>query len=224
MLKRLIIGIWALGLGVSSPVLAQPQTPTAPIPEQTPRSRPSMLQVEDLPPGYRELPPEMQAEILAPLAIFSQRLAQANLKPDNFFAFIYPRPMELVLGFTSQLPNPAAQTQFDASLSQLNQPENQKALLAQLREQLKNFQGLTIQEVRPRPEFAQVANASAGMTVVIDMQGTPMKMDIISFRRGDRLAFTGVMYTEQPAPLAQVTKIAQTLDEKLVQSQSVGLR
>ncbi|MFW5666139.1 MAG: hypothetical protein ACOC2Z_11470 [Coleofasciculus sp.] len=71
-------------------------------------------------------------------------------------------------------------------------------------------------EYQPLPELNNFADTSTGFTLGIDMEGTPLQLDMATFRRGGMVAFTGVMYLNGQMPLIQVGDVAQKLDSRIV--------
>lgn len=176
------------------------------------------LTLADLPPGFQELPPELTAQIATRLEPFRQQLAKANIKPEDFFAFVNPENFQLVMGVAGDLPNQQAQTQFDASLQQLQNPELQQRLLSQLQASLKSFKGIEVVDYKSLPALNNVANASTGFTLSVKMQEQPVNFDMATFRRGQVAAFTAVMYVNGETAQVAVKDVATKLDNRIVQS------
>ncbi len=178
------------------------------------------LTVEDLPPGFTQLPPEIAAQISSQLDFFRQQLGQGTLKPENFFAFVNQRDYQIVLGFTGSLPDQPGQANFDSTLQQLQEPEVRELLLSQLRERLKAFGEVKVTAYEPIPDLNNVANASTGITLGLEMQGRPLRMDMAAFRRDAVGAFTAVMYANGGQPVVGVGDVARKLDGRIVQLSS----
>jgi hypothetical protein len=174
------------------------------------------LTVADLPPGFTALPPQIAAAIASRLDSLRQQLGQENLKPENFFAFVNQRNFQVVLGFTSKLPNQVAEENFDTSLKQLQKQEAQQQMISQLQQQLKNFGGIKVTEYNALPEFNNVANASTGMALGLEIQGQPLRLDFTAFRRNTVGAFTAVMYPNSKQPTIGLKDVAQKLDDRIV--------
>ncbi|GAB4178515.1 MAG: hypothetical protein Fur006_11010 [Coleofasciculaceae cyanobacterium] len=175
------------------------------------------LTVADLPPGFRELPPELAASIASRLEILKQELGQGNMKPENFFAFVNPQNFQIVLGFTGNLRDRVEQASFDASLEQIKQPEIQQRMMIVLQEKLKAFGEIKVTEYRLLPDLNNVANASTGMTLAMEMKGQPLRMDLAAFRRNAMGAFTAIMYANGEQPLVGVGDLARKLDLRIEQ-------
>ncbi|MBD2015510.1 hypothetical protein H6F96_16250 [Microcoleus sp. FACHB-53] len=178
---------------------------------------PATLTLEDLPPGFTELPPELATMLASRLEMLKQELGQGNMKPENFFAFVNPKNFQIVLGFTGKLPNQSEQTSFDASLDKVKQPDVQQQTLSVLQEKLKSFGEIKVTEYRPIPDLNNLANASTGMTLGIEMQGQPLRLDLAAFRRNATGALTGIMYATGEQPLVGVGDLARKLDQRIEQ-------
>ncbi|MBE9128121.1 MULTISPECIES: hypothetical protein [unclassified Coleofasciculus] len=174
------------------------------------------LTEEDLPPGFQKLPPELTASIASQFALFSQQFRQANLNPEDIFAFVNPESFQVILGFTSPLPNEPEQASFDASLQQLQQPASQQLLIDQLKKSLQVAGGVKVLEYKFLPELNNLADTSTGFTLGIDMQGQPMQLDMATFRRGEVAAFTAVIYLMGETPLIQVGDVVRKLDSRIL--------
>lgn len=183
--------------------------------EPTPAA--STLTLKDLPPGFRELPPEISAALSSRLDILGQQIGQGNLKPENFFAFVNPQDFQVVFGFTNKIPSQPQQASFDASMQQLSKPEVQQQMLAQLQERLKNMAEIKVTDYRTLAGLDDIANKSTGITVGLETKGQPLRMDIAAFRRDATGGFTAVMYPTGKPPQVAVGDVARKLDGRIVQ-------
>ncbi len=176
------------------------------------------LTLEDLPPGFQPLPPALVSQLASQFQAFSQQLAPGSLNPENFFAFVNPATFQVVLGFTGDVPEPSEQLNFDTNLQKLDDPQAQKQVIELLTEKLQEFGGIQIEDYASLPEMKTLADASAGMTMLVNMQGQPLRLDMASFRRNDVVAFTGVLYpNEQKSPI-QVGELVNKLDDQIVKT------
>jgi hypothetical protein len=176
------------------------------------------LTLEDLPPGFQQLPPAFVSQLASQFEAFSQQLAPGNLNPENFFAFVNPATFQVVLGFTGDVPEQSEQINFDANLQKLDDPQAQERVVDLLTEKLKEFGGIQIENYAPMPEMKTLADASAGMTMLVNMQGQPLRLDMASFRRNDVVAFTGVLYPNEQESVVQVGELVNKLDERIVKA------
>lgn len=176
------------------------------------------LTLEDLPPGFQELPPALAGEIATKLNSFRQQLALANIKPEDFVAFVNPQNFQVVIGVTGNLAKAQEQASFDANLQQLKKPAVQEQLLGQLRQELKSFGGVEVVNYNSLSDLNKLANASTGFGVDLNVLGQPARMDMAVFRRNAVGAFTAVMYLNGQEPTVLVGDVARKLDGKIVKS------
>ncbi|MGA9378326.1 MAG: hypothetical protein WBV73_06110 [Phormidium sp.] len=215
--------IWA---GSSIPaVLAQSTLPpaTQQIPAATTLTQPvysnAVLTVQDLPPGFKELPPEVTAQVQTQFELLSSQLAKAGMKPEKFFAFINPDTLQMVVGFTSLISNQPDQGNFDVILKQMQQPEYQQQMMNQIRESIKSNQGIKIVDYGMIPSVNNnIGETASGMTVGIDLQGQILQLDLASFRRSNVGAFTAIIYRKGDRPTVNLDAVARQLDTRIVQT------
>ncbi len=201
----------------------QPTNPTsspsvAPIKPTNLTSSPTVLTIQDLPPGYKEIPPELKKLIATQLEPFYQILTKENLPLNNFFAFIEPQKMEVVMGFTGILVSPEQQVKFDNALKEVQTPEFQQQI-TKLGQRLKSVQGVEILGYKTLPEFNNLANASTGLSLDTKIQETPVKFDVVGFRRDRLSAFTAVLYPTGNQPSVSVKDVVAKLDARTSPSQ-----
>lgn len=223
MIKRLAITLCLLtgslwGSGYVPTALAADPVPVSATAEQGLAN--TTLSLQDLPPGFKELPPQIAAEVSSKFEGLRQQLIEAGMKPNKFFAYVHPQSLQIVFGFTGTIENQPDRANFDAIIKQIQEPEYQQELIAQYREALKSRQGIEILEYGIIPELNNVAEASTGMTVSVSMQGQPLRLDVAAFRRSSVGAFTGIMYPKDRVPTAQLGAIARLLDNRILQASS----
>jgi hypothetical protein len=175
------------------------------------------LTIQDLPPGFKEIPPEIQQQISSRLDPFKQALARDNIQLDKFFAFINPDQFQVVFGFTGVLPSQPQQAKFDATVQNLQRPEVLQQQMGRLQERLKSSRTVKIVSYKSLPDLNRLANASTGLTVQFDYQGQPLQVDLAGFRRNQVGAFTGVLYSTKSLPQVAVKDVATKLDTRILQ-------
>lgn len=216
----LLLSLLTSAVFTVAPVKAVPVAQTkAPASEKL-ASAPT-LTLQDLPPGFQELPAELRPGIAAQLDIIKRVLGQQNLSLGNYFAFVNPQQLEVVLGFNTTLPNqPLALLKFDASLRQLQQPKARQQLVSQVQQGLKASPvGITVVEQAALPDLNNLANASAGMTLALQLQSLPsLRSDIVAFRRNQVGSVTAVFYLNGSKPAISLKDVATKLDDRILQS------
>ena len=189
-------------------LIAQAPNPPAPV----------TLTLQDLPPGFQEVPPQIKKQIVTWLEPFRQLLDKGNLPLDNFFAFANLQNFEVVFGFSRVLPNqPLALSIFDATLQQLQQTAAQQQLISQLRERGRTIPGIELVEYAALPELGNLANASTGLTLAAKLQGRPVRIELAGFRRNTIGAFTAVFYVDGTQPVVSLKDVASKLDNRILQ-------
>jgi hypothetical protein len=180
----------------------------------------AVLTVQDLPPGFKELPPEVAAQVQSQFEVLRAQLAKAGMKPERFFAFINPAPesLQMVVGFTGLIPNQTDQTNFDATLKQMQQPEYQQQMIAQIRESSKLTQESKIVDYSLIPSVNNIGEIATGMTVGIDLQGQVLQLDLAAFRRNNVGAFTAIIYPKGNQLSLNLDDVARKLDTRIVQT------
>lgn len=214
-----------------SPIIAQTEpsaSPQAtPAPQVTPQPQTSSkvtLTLEDLPPGFQVVPPQMTANFVEML---KKQLGQVSLNPENLFAFMSQtssstssqttsssQNAQIVVGYTGTLKE-TDREQFDDYIKKMQQPEVQEEMINQIRERLKTSTGIEIQEFSSIPELNNMGEISTGMTLKILMAGQPMRIDIGSFRRNSYGALTAVMYPDGQPPQITLSEITRKLDGRI---------
>ncbi|MDY6782040.1 MAG: hypothetical protein SW833_05715 [Cyanobacteriota bacterium] len=173
------------------------------------------LTLDDLPAGFTEIPPMMQEQLATQFQMLGQQFGPQDLELENFFVFVNPANFQVVMGFTGDLPTDSEQSQFDANLTRMENPEVQEQVLAQMQEKLGSMEGVEINSYAPLSGLNDVADASTGMMLEMTMQGQPFRVDMASFRRSSVGAFTAVMYPASSDALG-VKTLADKLDNRIL--------
>lgn len=213
LLSGFLISTSSLHAEIPSPTpLEETPVQTEPLPDA--ESVPT-LSLEDLPAGFHLLPPKFTAQIAQQLVALGQQLGQGSIDPDNLFAFIHPQSFQIILGFTGEVENAEMQAKFDNNMLSLQQPEMQQQMLSQMQQQLSAAGGVDVIDFASVPELNNIADASGGFTIGLNVQGQPFRMDLASFRRNNVTAMTAVMYLEPMGAMLPVRDVASTLDGKI---------
>ncbi|KOP23353.1 hypothetical protein AMR41_26540 [Hapalosiphon sp. MRB220] len=220
----LILSIFISAVFVAIPVQAVPSVdtrkePTSPALEKKVPIQTTTLTLQDLPSGYKEIPPELKEAIVTQLEPFKQLIAKENLPLNNFFAFIDPKKMEVVMGFTGMLANQTQQTQFDAALQQVQKPEFEKEI-KKLQQKLPSDQQVQLLGYKTLPEANKLADNSTGFSLGAKVQDLPVNFDVIGFRRSNFGSFTTIMYLTEKQPSVSIKEIVTKLDGRFLQLSS----
>jgi hypothetical protein len=229
MLKQLPFAL-CLSVFATAPMLAMPvvaQAPKPPVPQQQPQQQQPAssvvkLTLQDLPPGFQELPPEFKSVLASQLAAFQPAVPGTSQLPlENVFAFVNSQNFEVVFGFTDKLPSQTQPASFDEGLQQLQQPQVMAKLMDTLKQRLKKLPGFELVDHQVIPPQKNLGNAAAGFTVAMKMSNLPepLRMDITLFRRGNLIAATGVGYMDKTKPVVSINDAASKLDARIVKSE-----
>lgn len=176
------------------------------------------LSLKDLPVGFEEIPQEIKPQLDARLEPFKQLLAKENLPVENFFAFVEPQKLEVVMGFTGMLSEQTQQRKFDATLQQLQQPEVRRQLVSKIEEQLQQYRGIKLLEQQSLPQLENIGDTSAGLSIAVTLRKQPVRIDMGGFRRGRVGVTTAVVYLDRTVPAVPVRDVATKLDTLILQS------
>jgi len=189
------------------PTTIPPTLTVTPIntPTVTPTSGPdiskAVLSLEDLPSGFEEIS-------LDAFGLTKEDLSGDDFRIESIFTVMGTEPFELVMVFTTLLPTRLDQAGFDVSLSQ---PDF-------LMESFVGGMGaIDILEQKELAQLNDIGDASAGVTVVADLEGIPMRMDMAVFRRDIVGAFVLVMYIDGDVPVLTVDEVTNKLDDRFVE-------
>ena len=164
------------------------------------------LSLEDLPDGFMEMSP-------AELGLTKEDLSGDDFTVEDLFVFFGADPLEIIIGFTTILPTQLDQVGFDVGLAQ---PEF-------LMESLVGGMGATdILDQKELVHLNDIGDASAGLTVVADMDGIHMRMDMAVFRRDTVGVVIFVMYIDGDVPVLTIEEVATKLDDRIVDVISPG--
>lgn len=169
----------------------------------------------DLPPGFTDLPPSISAQIVSQFSALREQFGQADIPIRDRFAFFNPAQMQAVVGFTGELNTPEDQAEFDRNLAQLQNPDQQKQILAQIESRLSQIAAVEIEGYQELPNLESLADTATGFTLNLTIEGVPFQVDLISFRRDRMGAFTATLSRQSDSDLP-ILDIATTLDQKIV--------
>jgi hypothetical protein len=179
-------------------------TPTI-TPTITPTSQPDLsgavLTLDDLPPGFIAIP-------LDELGVSIDDLGGDGFEFESVFVFMDAANFEFVMGFTTLLLTGLNQAGFDVALSH---PEF-------IIEALAPGMGATgISEQEELANLDDIGDASAGLTMKVNMEGIPMRVDMAVFRRDVAGAAVLIFYIEGDVPVVAVGDAARKLDARIVE-------
>jgi len=161
-----------------------------------------VLTLEDLPPGFEEIPPEE-------FGLSKEDMSDDEFFVENIFLFMQVEPIELIMGFSILIPSTLDQLSFDVALTQ---PElfMDSFLMA--------FELGDGNDVRELPDLAIYGDTSTGFTSAADMGlGMVMRMDVAVIRRDFVGAILIIMYIDGETPVVTIDEIASKMDERIIE-------
>lgn len=172
-----------------------------------PTATPSGPALSDLVLTLADLPPGFEIVSLEDFGLTREALSGDDLTVESVFVFMEYARFEFVMGFTTLLETRLDQASFDAELGDTDYLIDAFVL------------GLGASEVLEQGEIPGLAvgDTSAGLTVVADLEGIPMRMDIVVFRRDVIGAFVLIMYLDGDVPVIPITEVAGKLDDRIVE-------
>ena len=185
-------------------------TPTATVlPTNTPTVTPTplpdlsdaVLTLQDLPSGFEEMP-------LAELGMTEADLSQEDFAVESLFAFLEAEHFEMVMGFTALLPTGVEQAGFNVVL---RHPDVLLELM------IGGMGAVDVLEQKELPDLDDIGDVSVGLTVAVDIEGIPMRIDVVVFRRDVVGAVVLVMYIDGDVPVVPVGDVARKLDNRIVE-------
>ena len=162
----------------------------------------AVLALDDLPPGFEEIPPEE-------FGLSKEDMSDDEFVVENIFLFMQVEPLELIMGFNILFPNKLDQLSFDVALTQ---PElfMESFLMA--------FELGDGNDIKELPDLAIYGDASAGFTLAADMgMGMVMRMDVAVIRRDIVGAILMIMYIDGEATTVTIDELASKMDERLIE-------
>jgi len=210
MIEKIALGLLGLAVGVvppmvllTTPVLAQSgveetRTQESVILAQAGTWADVTLRLEDLPPGFRAMPP-------ADLAKLKEDLSQDEINVENVFAFVAQEQFQLIMGITTRLETVQQQQQFDELL---RDPEKLKALLAE-----------NLQDTNVPPQalnnVSDIGDVAAGVSLQVDLDNLLARLEILVLRKNQMGAFVFVLYREGQRPLYPIAEVGRQLDQRV---------
>lgn len=210
MIEKIAVGLLGLVVGVvptigllTTPVLAQSVveekgTPESVILAQAGTWADVTLRLEDLPRGFRAMPP-------AELAKLKEDLSQDEIDVENVFAFVAQEQFQLIMGITTRLETVQQQQQFDELL---RDPEKLKALLAE------NLQETNVPP-QPLNNVSNIGDVAEGVSLQVDLDNLLARLEILVLRKNQMGAFVFVLYREGQRPLYPIAEVGRQLDRRV---------
>lgn len=212
------IALFATPTPTASPTPTATATPTvtpSPVPTDTPTPLPTdtpepsltptpdLSEVRitpfDLPRGFDPMPDAQLDQILS-------AMQGSDMEPSSAFGYITndtASRFQMLYGFISPLYTTFDQRAFDLGVS------NPDLLVTMMASALGNT---SVSDNRPISGLDDIGESRAGVTVAMSIEGVPMRMDMIMFRRGYIGAYVYTMYINGESPQITIQELATKLD------------
>ncbi|MCC3409294.1 MAG: hypothetical protein JGK17_27790 [Microcoleus sp. PH2017_10_PVI_O_A] len=190
---------------IAIPIRSLPNTLSADIPTPAADLSGLVLRLQDLPAGFREMPPATIQKLVSGLQ---------SLKPASVFAYNKSddRQFQLIIGFTKDLTNAIDRTQFDGEMgANIFAEEFSKGLnsSADKEVQFTTLTALSLEE--------KIGDVSRGWTNKGKIRGVTMNVEIAVFRRGKIGNYLIMMYLDGHKPAVTISEVARQLDKRIVE-------
>lgn len=179
---------------------------------QAPAERSLKLTLADLPQGFVEPPPAVAAQMVQQLEALSGQFQQSGVSPEDFYVYIHPTRLQIVVGFNGVVSNPE---QFDYYLTQSQQPEQQTKITALIEQRLAGMDGIDLTHYETLEAVNGVGDRAAGIHMGLTLYESQFNTDLVTFRRGNVGLFTAVMYPQDQTPLVELLTLATQLDQRI---------
>jgi hypothetical protein len=167
-----------------------------------------VLTLQDLPPGFTEMPSDYVASL-------RNKLSQGpDFKPGSIFAYqkIDSKVLELqlLIGFTVQLSDPTLQAAFDQAIGEgvfakaFSQGLNDDKKL-----QFTPPATLTLQD--------KIGEVSAGWRTQGKVENIPMNVDLALFRRGQIGVVMATIYLDGTKPTITISEAGRKFDSRMME-------
>jgi hypothetical protein len=189
---------------IAIPIRSLPNTLSADIPTPAAQLSNLVLTLEDLPTGFRELPPAAFQQLVTSLGRFKPASIFAYNKSDD-------QQSQVIIGFTMQVPNHTELAKFDAEIREGSfAKELSKGLNRGSPEgQFPNVTPLTLED--------KIGEISAGWTSIGKIQGQPVNVELAVFRRGKIVSCLMFMYLNGKKPAITMSSAARQLDKRIME-------
>jgi len=177
------------------------QAPTSTQPPKVDISS-AVLTLDDLPPGFEVLYPE-------DLGMSVDDFSDEDFQPEEVFVFINSQDFQMVIGFNFLLDNKLDRIAFDAGVSQ---PE------ITLPAMVNGMGSEDIQDEKVLEGLDDIGEKQIGMTMITDMEGVPVQVDILMFRREIIGAMLMSMVFDGDSPNITLHELGLKLDQHFEES------
>lgn len=195
-------------VSIASPAIDRSNIVSTDIPDPAADLSSLVLTLQDLPPGFTEMPSDY-------LASFRNQLSQIpDFKPASIF--VYQKidrklfELQLLLGFTVQLSDPTQQATFDRAIGEgIVAKAFFQCLNPNKESQFTHPAALTLQD--------KIGEVSAGWRSQGKIENIPMNVDLALFRRGKIGVFMTTIYLDGTKPTITISEAGRKFDSRMME-------
>ncbi len=211
LLVLLIASVLIMACGLSQSGVDEPATvDVAEMPADAPEEPTPMpeMDISELVLTSADFPDVAFSDVsLAEMGMSEEDLNSEDFTVESFFAMLESQNFEMVMGFTTLVQSPLEKAGFDLIL---NQPD---ILIDSF---LGGMGDVEASEAVDIPELTDtIGDSSAGMTLVTNIEGMSMRIDMVIFRHDSIGSFIIVMYLDGQEPVVPLQDITLKFDEKI---------
>lgn len=159
----------------------------------------AVLMLGDLPSGFEEINPEE-------LGMSVDDFSNEDFKPEKVFMFVNSQDFQMVFGFNFLLTNGLDRVGFDMGMSQ---PE------LTLPAMVNGMGSENVRDEKLLEGFEDIGEKRIGMTMVANMEGIPVQVDVLMFRRDVVGAMVMSMTLEGQTPNITIHDLGLKLDQRV---------
>ncbi|MCC3436312.1 MAG: hypothetical protein JGK24_29115 [Microcoleus sp. PH2017_29_MFU_D_A] len=198
------LGGAVVGKSIAIPIRSLPNTLSADIPTPAADLSGLVLTLQDLPAGFTEMPPA---------SLKRMGTGTPDFKPASVFGYQKSddQQFQIVMGFTTQLPNAIDRSQFDAGVREEKvAQEFSKGLNSSNKEF--NFANAT-----PLSLEDKIGDVSSGWRSQGKIRGLLINVELVLFRRGKIGSFVAIIYLDGKQPTMTSSSTARQLDKRIME-------
>jgi hypothetical protein len=195
-------------VSIATPGVDRSKILSADLPTPAPDLSSLVLTLQDLPPGFTEMPSDY-------VASFKNQLSQIpDFKPASIFAYqkIDSKLLELqlLIGFTVQLSDPTLQATFDQASSEgIFAKAFSQGLNGNKESQFTPPATLTLQD--------KIGEVSAGWRSQGKVENIPVNVDLALFRRGQIGVVMATIYLDGTKPTITISEVGRKFDSRMME-------
>jgi hypothetical protein len=129
-----------------------------------------------------------------------------DLQPEKVFIFVNSQDFQMIFGFNFLLTERFDRTSFDVGMSQ---PE------VTLPAMVSGMGSENVKDEKLLEGFEDVGETQIGMTMVADMEGVPVQVDVLMFRRDVVGVMLMSMVLEGQSPNITLHEMGSKLDQRI---------